>query len=79
MFLLKILLSCTRPAFNASYPCERKNQAVFLFAAACSKRITCAANSVHAVFFGLLNQVADADGTAGPVNSFRGQFPAFFS
>ena len=49
---------------TASYPYEWKNQAVFLFAAACSKRqITCAANSVHTVFFGRFNQVADADGT----------------
>lgn len=48
---------------TASYPCERKNQAVFLFAAACFKQSACAVNSVHAVFFRLFNQVADADGT----------------
>ena len=48
---------------TASYPCEWKNQVVFLFAAACSKRSICAINGVHVIFFRLFNHVADADGT----------------
>lgn len=42
---------------------ERKNQAVFLFAAAYFKQSVYSINGVHAVFFHLFNQVFDAAGT----------------